>query len=40
MRIVFRNPDVPIAMAVHRLVRSGDLRRFEHHQGQGWFDFR
>ena len=27
-------------MAVHRLVRSGGLRRFEHHHGQGWFDFR
>lgn len=27
-------------MAVHRLVRSGALRRFEHHQGQGWSDFR
>lgn len=26
-------------MAVHRLVRSGGLRRFEHHHGQGWFDF-
>ena len=38
--IVFRNPDVPITMAVHRLVRSGDLWRFEHHHGQGWFDFR
>ena len=38
--IVFRNPAMPTAMAVHRLVRSGGLRRFEHHQGQGWFDFR
>ncbi len=38
--IAFRNPDVPIAMAVHRLVRSVCLWRFEHHHGQGWFDFR
>lgn len=38
--IVFRNPAMPTAMAVHRLVRSGGLQRFEHHQGQGWFDFR
>ena len=38
--IVFRNPAMPTAMAVHRLVRSGDLWRFEHHHGQGWFDFR
>ena len=40
MRIAFRNPDVPITMAVHRLVRSGVLQRFEHHQGQGWSNLR
>ena len=38
--LAFRNPDMSIAMAVHRLVRSGDLQRFEHHQGQGWSDLR
>jgi len=38
--VVFRNPDVPTAMAVHRLVRSGFLWRFEHHHGQRRSDFR
>ena len=40
MRIVFRNPDMPTAMAGHRIVRSGFLRRFEHHHGQRRSDFR
>ena len=40
MRIAFRNPDMPTAMAGHRIVRSGFLRRFEHHHGQRRSDFR
>ena len=40
MRIVFRNPDMPTAMAGHRIVRSGFLWRFEHHHGQRRSDFR
>lgn len=40
MRIVFRNPAMPTAMAGHRIVRSGFLRRFEHHHGQRRSDFR
>ena len=31
---------MPIAMAEYRIVRSVCLWRFEHHHGQGWFDFR
>ena len=40
MRIVFRNPDMPAAMAEHLIVRSGQLWRFEHHHGQRRSDFR
>lgn len=40
MRIVFRNPAMPTAMAGHRIVRSGFLWRFEHHHGQRRSDFR
>lgn len=40
MRIVFRNPDMPTAMAGHRIVRSGFLWCFEHHHGQRRSDFR
>lgn len=40
MRIVFRNPVMPTAMAGHRIVRSGFLWRFEHHHGQRRSDFR
>ena len=38
--IVFRNPDMPTEMAEHWIVRSGSLRRFEHHHGQRRSDFR
>ena len=40
IRIVFRNPAMPTAMAEHRIVRSGFLWRFEHHHGQRRSDFR
>ena len=40
MRIAFRNPDMPAAMAEHFIVRSGQLWRFEHHHGQRRSDFR
>lgn len=40
MRIAFRNPVMPTAMAGHRIVRSGFLWRFEHHHGQRRSDFR
>ena len=38
--IAFRNPDMPTEMAEHWIVRSGSLRRFEHHHGQRRSDFR
>ena len=40
MRIVFRNPAMPTAMAERLIVRSESLWRFEHHHGQRRSDFR
>ena len=40
LRIVFRNPVMPTAMAEYRIVRSVCLWRFEHHHGQRRSDFR